>query len=217
MFSRHIIGVLLSSSIVLSVDFSIETTFKPKFCDVEAKDGDALKVHYTGSIHEESATGYRGKVFDSSLSKKRPLRLILGRGEVIKGWEDGLAGICVGEKRTLTIPPELGYGQQGSGRHIPGDATLKFDVECVDIVTKEGSQATAKKPLPNVFKEIDIDNDWLITYDEMMMYFIQKGMKLEKYRWHLEDKNRDGIVTWEEFSGLKGEEGPPGTAKKAEL
>jgi FKBP-type peptidyl-prolyl cis-trans isomerase 2 len=201
--------LFLHCSLVTSTEVSITSTFVPSTCDVKAENGDVMRVHYTGSISETSATGVKGRVFDSSVDKRKPLKLILGKGEVIKGWEQGLLGMCVGEKRTLVIPPELGYGNSGSGRHIPGGATLKFEVECVDIIKNKESSTESKKQYPNVFKQIDIDGDWLITYEEMLMWFMAKGMKLEKYRWHMEDKNRDGIVTWEEFSGLKGDEPPP--------
>lgn len=194
---------------VVTSEVSITSTFVPSTCDVKAENGDIIKVHYTGSIDETSATGVKGRIFDSSVDKRKPLKLILGRGEVIEGWEQGLLGICIGEKRILVIPPEFGYRNSGSGKHIPGGATLKFEVECIDIIRNKDSSAESKKQYPNVFKQIDIDSDWLLTYEEMLMWFMAKGMKLEKYRWHLEDKNRDGIVTWEEFSGLKGDEPPP--------
>ena len=176
-------------------------------CEISAQNGDVLYIHYVGSIAEESATGEKGKVFD--MTRRKPLKMTLGRGGVIDGWEQGLIGICVGEKRTLIIPPDLGYGKRGNGNTIPGGATLKFDIECVDIVRNKKSTAHAGIPEPNVFKLIDRDSDWLITYEEMLIWFMSRGEKLEKFRWHLEDKNRDGIVTWEEFSGLKGQEPPP--------
>ncbi len=88
-----------------------------------AKVGDYLTVDYTGKLTN-------GKVFDSSKGTGRePFKLVLGAGQVIKGWEDGLKGMKVGGKRILTIPPALGYGAQGAPPDIPGGATLKFEVE----------------------------------------------------------------------------------------
>jgi peptidylprolyl isomerase len=89
-----------------------------------AKDGDTLVVNYTGKLTD-------GTVFDSSVGKQ-PFTFVLGAGQVIPGWDQGLVGLKVGGKRTLTIPPELGYGAQGAGS-IPPNATLIFDVELLEI------------------------------------------------------------------------------------
>lgn len=90
-----------------------------------AKDGDQLVVNYTGKLQD-------GTVFDSSVSKT-PFEFTLGGGEVIPGWDSGLVGMKVGGKRTLTIPPSLGYGAQGAGSTIPPNATLVFDIELISI------------------------------------------------------------------------------------
>ena len=110
----------------------VETTSKPQSCETTAKAGDKMTMHYTGTIDESSPTGEKGKQFDSSIGRA-PFTFNLGAGEVIKGWDQGLLGICVGEKRTLIIPASLGYGDQGAGADIPGGATLKFTVECLGI------------------------------------------------------------------------------------
>ena len=110
----------------------VQTTAKPEQCQTAAKAGDKMTMHYTGTIDESSPTGEKGKQFDSSVGRG-PFSFRLGAGEVIKGWDQGLMGICVGEKRTLIIPASLGYGDQGAGGDIPGGATLKFTVECLGI------------------------------------------------------------------------------------
>ena len=110
----------------------VQTTAKPESCENSAKAGDKMSMHYTGTIDESSPTGEKGKQFDSSIGRA-PFSFRLGAGEVIKGWDQGLLGICVGEKRTLIIPASLGYGDQGAGADIPGGATLKFTVECLGI------------------------------------------------------------------------------------
>jgi len=92
----------------------------------EAKDGSAVKVHYTGWLESN------GSKFDSSVDSGKPFDFTLGRGEVIAGWDQGVSGMKVGEKRQLVIPSTLGYGQQGSGP-IPGGATLVFDVELLEV------------------------------------------------------------------------------------
>jgi FKBP-type peptidyl-prolyl cis-trans isomerase len=87
-------------------------------------------MHYTGWLWEG---GQKGANFDSSHDRGRPFSFRLGRGEVIRGWDEGVAGMCVGGQRTLLIPPELGYGARGAGGVIPPHATLLFEVELLDV------------------------------------------------------------------------------------
>jgi len=98
----------------------------------EAVPGKVVEVHYTGWLHDPAAKGKRGKQFDSSVGRG-PFSFPLGAGRVIKGWDQGVAGMKVGGKRTLVIPPELAYGARGAGGVIPPNATLVFDVELLDV------------------------------------------------------------------------------------
>ena len=94
--------------------------------DGGAKAGDIVWVHYTGKLKD-------GTKFDSSLDRNEPIRFVLGKGQVIKGWDEGVTGMKVGEKRKLVIPFDLAYGEKGSPPSIPPKAELTFDVELVGM------------------------------------------------------------------------------------
>jgi len=96
----------------------------------EPKTGQTAVVHYSGWLYEN---GVKGQKFDSSLDRGEPFAFAVGLGQVIAGWDEGVATMKVGGKRTLIIPPELGYGAQGAGGVIPPNATLIFDVELLDV------------------------------------------------------------------------------------
>lgn len=100
----------------------------------EAVDGRPVLVHYTGWLHDPAAPEGKGKKFDSSRDRGLPFGFIVGAGRVIKGWDQGVAGMKAGGQRTLIIPPSLGYGERGAGGGlIPPNATLIFDVELVAV------------------------------------------------------------------------------------
>lgn len=99
----------------------------------EAKSGKAVVVHYTGWLYDAEKPGSKGQKFDSSRDRGQPFSFPLGGGRVIKGWDEGVAGMKVGGQRTLVIPPDMGYGARGAGGVIPPNATLVFDVELLDV------------------------------------------------------------------------------------
>ncbi|MFD0668371.1 FKBP-type peptidyl-prolyl cis-trans isomerase [Ramlibacter sp. MAHUQ-53] len=96
----------------------------------EAKPGQDVQVHYTGWLWKD---GQQGAKFDSSRDRNDPFEFSLGAGMVIRGWDEGVAGMKVGGRRTLIIPAQLGYGARGAGGVIPPNATLKFDVELLAV------------------------------------------------------------------------------------
>ena len=95
-----------------------------------ATPGNKVSVHYTGWLYNN---GVKGAKFDSSVDRGKPFQFTLGAHQVIAGWDEGVAGMKVGGKRTLIIPPELGYGARGAGGVIPPNATLMFDVELLGV------------------------------------------------------------------------------------
>jgi len=109
-----------------SGELKTQVTKSPGRCRKTAREGDQLTMHYTGKLSS-------GTKFDSSVDRNKPFQFTLGVGQVIAGWDEGLAGMCVGEKRTLVIPPDLAYGEQGVGAVIPPCSVLVFDVELLEI------------------------------------------------------------------------------------
>ncbi|KAJ8320764.1 hypothetical protein KUTeg_002351 [Tegillarca granosa] len=156
-------------------ELKIEVVSKPEGeCEKQSKRGDMLVMHYTGTLED-------GKKFDSSKDHGEPFEFQLGVGQVIKGWDQGLLDMCVGEKRKLVIPPELGYGDQGAGESIPGKATLYFEVS--EFIKTQKEEAGA--PEEGTAEE----------HTNIVNQIFQH-----------EDKDKDGLISHEEFSGPKHDE-----------
>ncbi|KAH7250416.1 Peptidyl-prolyl cis-trans isomerase fpr2 [Fusarium solani] len=121
-----ILSVLASAAVgVVAEELKIDVTL-PVVCERKTKNGDKIHMHYRGTLAAD------GSQFDASYDRGTPLVFKLGSGQVIKGWDQGLLDMCIGEKRTLTIPPEFGYGQRAIGP-IPAGSTLIFETELVGI------------------------------------------------------------------------------------
>lgn len=188
-------------SVALGDELKVTQYEGPLECedDDKVKSGDQLGMHYTGTIDQTSKTGEKGKQFDSSRGRA-VFETKIGVGQVIKGWDQGLIGLCKGAKATLVIPPELGYGERGAGADIPGGATLNFDVEVMSVATGP--------PEPNLFLELDVDpKDGKLSHDEILAHFQKRDPSTKELPEGLmdsEDKDKDGFVSWEEFGGPKG-------------
>ncbi|CAO3577790.1 unnamed protein product [Absidia cylindrospora] len=124
------LAVLVSGDVakapVTELQIDVEHQVPEELCTQKSRDGDKLYMHYTGTLYDTGAK------FDSSVDRNQPFSFVLGAGRVIQGWELGLKNMCIGEKRRLTIPSKMAYGDRGV-RVIPGGATLVFDVELLDI------------------------------------------------------------------------------------
>jgi FKBP-type peptidyl-prolyl cis-trans isomerase len=112
---------------------SLESTDLARGQGAAVAAGQYAIVQYTGWLYEPAAPDHKGKEFDSSLKSGTPFRFQLGAGQVIKGWDQGVAGMQIGGKRRLVIPADLAYGDKGAGDVIPPGATLVFDVDLVGI------------------------------------------------------------------------------------
>uniref|UniRef100_V9IJH7 peptidylprolyl isomerase n=1 Tax=Apis cerana TaxID=7461 RepID=V9IJH7_APICE len=214
---RTVLLVFIAILVLASADqnqsgLKVEKLYVPEVCDAKSKIGDQLTMHYTGTLVD-------GTKFDSSLDRDQPFTFQLGVGQVIKGWDEGLVDMCVGEKRKLTIPPELGYGEKGAGNVIPGGATLLFEVELINI--------SDSPPTANVFKEIDSDHDNQLSREEVSEYLRKQMIEAEKGSggdseevkkimadhdklveeiFQHEDKDKNAFISHDEFSGPKHDE-----------
>lgn len=139
MKSVALLSVLAAAAVghAAAKNLGIDVTH-PVQCDRKTQKGDKVAMHYKGTLEES------GKKFDASYDRGQPLEFTLGSGQVIAGWDQGLLDMCIGEKRTLTIPPELGYGERGVGP-IPAGATLIFETELVGIDGVAPPEKEAKK------------------------------------------------------------------------
>ena len=162
MMSVLLVVVLLGQRVFYLNKAPMENVFMTDNTSIIAETGMQVAVHYQGRLED-------GTIFDDSHKRGEPISFILGKGQVIKGWDQGIVGMTIGERKTLTIPPELGYGAAGAGDVIPPNATLIFDVELVSAqipatladLDPAGLQDAQKAGA--VVIDIRNDNEWAQT------------------------------------------------------
>jgi len=216
MVTMELVMVMVVVATVSGFDIETESGLKmdylahPERCDKVAIEGYLVDIHYIGYLES-------GQQFDSSYDRQQPVRFLLGARQVIRGWEEGVLGMCVTEKRRLFVPPELGYGDQGYGS-VPAGAKVYFDIELVDVTEPP-------KPI-NIFKQIDTNQDQAVSREELTVYLKQQaeiaaaaggeqgeeGKKILEGQLYLngveeifsrEDIDKDGFVSHAEFTGPK--------------
>ncbi len=183
---------LCNGTITNEDELIITTIYKPVKCEMDAIIGKTVNIKYKAYIHESSINGVVNSLVDAS---KGIFKYRVGSSSMIPGWNRGIVGMCVGEKREVVIPPSLAYGQKGSGKKIPPNATLRFEIELVSVFTK---------PNNGLFKEMDKDSDKFISYDEYVYWFEIQNKEVPRMGFEKQDKNYDLRISWDEFTGPKG-------------
>jgi len=211
------IALFFYSSIITEVTSSseevqIDVLSKPEPCEKAAKDGDTISMRYKGNLYDVT-TKQLGKEFDSNFDQPQTFDFKLGAGQVIQGWEKGVPGMCVGEKRKLTVPPGLAYGDVGFSDLIPPKSTLVFEIELVNIKEGDGHDhhGVHHDHEADSFAAIDTNGDKQITSEEMASYikkFNDEGSEADKFDnvdtivgeiFQEDDKNKDGVISLDEY------------------
>ncbi|XP_014781656.1 FK506-binding protein 2 [Octopus bimaculoides] len=177
-------------------DVKIEILKESENCERKVKRGDKLKVNYKGYLEN-------GKIFDDSTKQKDPFEFQIDGGTMIKGWQLGLKGACVGETRKLTIPPKYAFGEYGNPAGIPGNSIVTFDIEIVSI--EDGPE------IPDTFSLIDANNDKRLSKEEVQIFFREQDktsgasnhFESANLMFIYEDIDKDGYISHFEFNGPK--------------
>ncbi|XP_059829684.1 peptidyl-prolyl cis-trans isomerase FKBP9 isoform X3 [Hypanus sabinus] len=192
----------------------IKTNHKPRNCTARTKKGDYIKYHFNATLMD-------GTQIESTHIYGKTYNVVLGSGQVVIGMDMGLTGMCVEERRTIIVPPHLGYGEKGLAGEVPGSAVLVFNVELVELVTglPEGYLFVWNEEVsPDVFQEIDKDGNNEISSEEFSKYIqaqVDNGRgklapgfspdKIIENMFSNQDRNGDGKITIDEFK-LKDQE-----------
>ena len=160
-----------------------------------------VQTDHSVAFHFTAYDNGTGRKIESSHDMGVAPSLPVGQDKVISGLDQGLIGLCKHSKANIVIPPHLAYGSYGKPEQgVTKETILRYDVEIIDI----------QPPVPNDFKDIDTNKDWKISKSEARRYFENKNQNIDlDALFEAEDADDDGYVSWEEFTGPKGAEGPP--------
>ncbi|XP_069505018.1 peptidyl-prolyl cis-trans isomerase FKBP14 [Ambystoma mexicanum] len=173
-----LLTALCRAALIPEPEVSVEVKHRPFLCRRSTKFGDLLLVHYTGTL-ESTGEGFHSTYKDNN---GQPVWFTLGIKEVIVGWDKGLQGMCIGERRILTIPHSLAYGKKGKGK-VPPESTLIFDIELMDIRNGPRSHES--------FQEMDLNDDWKLSKEEVKVYLKKE---FERHGTEMNDTHHDGLV-----------------------
>lgn len=171
----------------------------------------SLSVPARPCAARDSAAGVPGSLLVNTRAsgptakKPEPFRLQLGVGGIVRGWELGLVGACLGEHRRLRVPPALAYGLHGDGGLVPPGASLTYDVEVVSTAQADGRPAS---PMPNLFSQLDLDGSCDLDQAEVETHFARVGKPVPPRVWSTDDADGDGRIAWSEFGAPKGDAPP---------
>lgn len=216
-----IAALLLTATTVQSAELSVKVNEGPSAdggscpsSEDTITEGDYAKIHYTVFIDESSEVGEPGKQYESTLTDDIPIGVTFGHGEVIPGWDEGLVGLCKGDKVTLVVPPHLAYGDNGTGDEtddIPGGATIRFEIEIVSVLGQGTIEEEDDEEALAMFHNADTDKDGKLSRQEFdVMFATQIGEvsdaeemaaiqeQLQKF-WDSQDDDKDGFLSLEEF------------------
>ncbi|KAL7498704.1 hypothetical protein ACHAWT_008433 [Skeletonema menzelii] len=199
------VGLAWAAAALGTEEINVTVYQGPKSCpdfDGEKKTT-KIKEDCTVAFHFTAYDNATGRKIESSHDLGVAPSFPVGQGKVIKGLDQGLIGLCKNSKANIVIPPHLAYGALGKPEQgVTKDTILRYDVEIIDI----------QPPVPNDFKHIDTNKDWKISRSEAKSYFESKNQNIDiDALFKSEDSDGDGYVSWEEFTGPKGAEGPPST------
>jgi len=205
MWCKYLAAVALSSCIATAAsgaapEFSVTIDPQnPTSCaDDETIAVDSyVRIHFHGILNEDSDSPRAGTHAASDFG----YTFQIGSENSIAGLNRGLDGLCKGGKVVIVVPPEMAFGDKGYGRKIPPNATIDFDIEILDVSRNE-------LPPLNIFDMIDLNGDLVVSQEEYGKFFAQLGNLMPTSQWNEEDKNGDGVLSWDEFPLAKGDTPP---------
>lgn len=191
------ISRLVTSSHRLEETVRVNITKGIAGCAPAVTNGAEVDFFYAGSLDPTSATGAAGNYFFSGQSE--PLTATMGSGQLIGALDAGLIGLCEMDHATIIAPPELAYGQYGAGLGVPPGATIRLEIEIHALRPPR----LRTLPAPDVFRQIDSDNDGSLDEQEVDEHFARLGKPVPPALWRTEDKDKDRRISWSEFGGPK--------------